>query len=57
MDLEINEVFESQRGNVCISINNLKFTKYRVSKSGDLYFRCVNKKCKAKQNKTNYIQQ
>jgi len=45
MDLEISEVFESRRGNICISVNNFKFTKYRVLKSGDFYFRCTNKKC------------
>ncbi|KAE9522000.1 hypothetical protein AGLY_017605 [Aphis glycines] len=45
MDLEISEVFESRRGNICKSINNFKLTKYRVLKSGDFYFRCTNKKC------------
>jgi len=37
MDLEISEVFESRRGNICISTNNFKFTKYRVLKSGDAF--------------------
>jgi len=45
MDLEISEVFESRRRNICIRVNNFKFTKYRVLKSGDFYFRCTNKKC------------
>ncbi|KAL4142962.1 hypothetical protein QTP88_005350 [Uroleucon formosanum] len=45
MVLEISEVFESRRGNICISINNFKFIKYCVLKSGDFYFRCTNKKC------------
>ncbi|KAL4103446.1 hypothetical protein QTP88_018823 [Uroleucon formosanum] len=45
MDLEISQVFESRRENIFISINNFKFAKYRVLKSGNFYFRCTNKKC------------
>ena len=47
MDFVLSEVFESRRGNKCISINNFKFTKTWSTKNFDLYFRCTNKKCKA----------
>lgn len=46
MDNEYIQIISGTcRKNMCISINDLKFSKYRMLKSGDLLFHCTNKKC------------
>jgi len=45
MDIQISNVFETRRGKRCFNVENYKFSEFRVLKSGDLLFRCTNKKC------------
>ncbi|KAL4130756.1 hypothetical protein QTP88_008148 [Uroleucon formosanum] len=45
MDIQISNVFETRRGKRCFNIENYKYSEFRVLKSGDLLFRCTNKKC------------
>lgn len=47
MDIQISTVFETRRQKRCFNINNYKFSEFRVLKSGDIIFRCTNKKCKS----------
>ncbi|KAL4098345.1 hypothetical protein QTP88_022975 [Uroleucon formosanum] len=45
MDIQISNIFETRRGKRCFNVENYKFSEFRVLKSGDLLFRCTNKKC------------
>ncbi|KAL4088687.1 hypothetical protein QTP88_023771 [Uroleucon formosanum] len=45
MDIQISNVFETRRGKRCFNTGNYKYSEFRVLKSGDLLFRCTNKKC------------
>lgn len=46
-DLRIGNVLETKRGNVCVVVDNFKFSKVNVLKSGDIRFRCTNRACNA----------
>jgi hypothetical protein len=45
MDIQISNVFETRRGKRYFNIENYKYNEFRVLKSGDLLFRCTNRKC------------
>lgn len=47
MDVQISNVFETRRQKRCFNIGNYKFSEFRILKSGDIIFRCTNKKCKS----------
>jgi len=45
MDVNVSDVFETQRGKKCVAINSYKFSEFRENKDTTKVFRCTNRKC------------
>lgn len=45
MDIRIENIFQTKRGNTCITVDTFKLSKCNVLMNSNIRFRCTNRSC------------